>query len=137
MISSYRNKFQRRGALSALLVITLLSTTAFGWQGTLSEAERKATDRVKLESIREITTRLPSIGSSNRLGHSRKLPQTLTTTELVPRRMVQLNAWSALGQSIPNSGRHLQKLPQRLALKWRQIRCRKRTRLSVQIITRL
>jgi hypothetical protein len=70
MNSLYRNHFQSRGALSALLVVTLLSSTAFAWQGgaatankpstTLSEAERKATARVKLESIREITTKLSS-----------------------------------------------------------------------------
>jgi Zn-dependent M28 family amino/carboxypeptidase len=62
MNSSYRNIFQSRGVLSALLVVTLLSSTAFGWQvsTTLSDAEKKATARIKLESIREITTKLSS-----------------------------------------------------------------------------
>ena len=56
--------------LSALLIAILLSSTAFAWQGgaatgskrtnTLTEAERKATGRIKLESIREITTKLSS-----------------------------------------------------------------------------
>ena len=63
--------------LSALLIASLLSSTAFAWQGgaatatkqtataskpanTLTEAERKATGRIKLESIREITTKLSS-----------------------------------------------------------------------------
>jgi hypothetical protein len=90
MNSFFRNNLQSRGvkptplvfgrgALAALLAITLLSSTAFVWQGsvasakqqtgaatatkpatTLSEAEKKATARVKLESIREITTKLAS-----------------------------------------------------------------------------
>jgi len=62
--------------LSALLIAILLSSTAFAWQGgaatatkppntttpasTLTEAERKATGRIKLETIREITTKLSS-----------------------------------------------------------------------------
>ena len=68
MNSLYRNHFQSRGILSVIMAVTLLSSTAFAWQGgaatatkpstTLSEAERKATARVKLESIREITTKL-------------------------------------------------------------------------------
>ncbi len=69
--------------LSTVLVATLLSSTAFAWQSgaatatkpantaskpantttpanALTEAERKATGRIKLESIREITTKLSS-----------------------------------------------------------------------------
>jgi hypothetical protein len=60
--------------LSALLAIALFSTSvvpAFGWQqgataaatkgnATLTAAEKKAAAKVKLETIREITTRLSS-----------------------------------------------------------------------------
>lgn len=73
MHSLYRRRLQVRRAsfdvLSLLLIITLLSSTAFAWQGaatatkpasTLTDAERKATSRIKLESIREITTKLSS-----------------------------------------------------------------------------
>ncbi len=73
MHSLYRRSLQFRGAsaalLSLLIIVTLLSSSAFAWQGaatatkpasTLTEAERKATGQVKLESIREITTKLSS-----------------------------------------------------------------------------
>ena len=69
--------------LSTVLFATLLSSTAFAWQSgaatatkqaataskpantaspasTLTDAERKATGRIKLETIREITTKLSS-----------------------------------------------------------------------------
>jgi len=68
--------------LPTVLFATLISSTAFAWQGaataakqaataskpaspttpasTLSEAERRATGLIKLESIREITTKLSS-----------------------------------------------------------------------------
>ena len=73
MHSLYRRSLQFRGAsfdcLSLLLMVALLSSTAFAWQGaatatkpanTLTEAERKATGRIKLDTIREITTKLSS-----------------------------------------------------------------------------
>ena len=88
MKSIGRRKLHSRGLLSArlstllsallptVLFATLLSSTAFAWQGgaatatkppntitpasTLTEAERKATGRIKLETIREITTKLSS-----------------------------------------------------------------------------
>jgi Zn-dependent M28 family amino/carboxypeptidase len=89
MKSIGRRTLHRRGLLSArlstllaailptVLFATLLSSAAFAWQGaaatatkqaataskpasTLTEAERKATGRIKLESIREITTKLSS-----------------------------------------------------------------------------
>lgn len=78
MNSTSRRTLHSRGLLPALLstllailpIVTLLSATAFAWQGgvatatkpanTLTEAERKATGRIKLESIREITTKLSS-----------------------------------------------------------------------------
>jgi hypothetical protein len=72
-----RNYFHRRGFLSALLAITLFSSSALSWQqriaaaqGTavptktaaaiLTAAERKAASRVKLETIRDVTTTLSS-----------------------------------------------------------------------------
>ena len=73
-----RNDFRSRGLLSAFvslaLAITLLSSAAFGWQqpagsataaakkpvATLTAAEKKAAGRVKLETIREITSTLSS-----------------------------------------------------------------------------
>jgi hypothetical protein len=73
-----RNDFWNRGLLSALLsislTITLFSSSAFAWQqsagatavaakkptATLTATERKAASRVKLETIREITTTLSS-----------------------------------------------------------------------------
>lgn len=79
-----RSYFRRRGFLSAFvstsLAITLLSSSAFAWQqtatsgvgtgaavaptrktaATLSATERKAAARVKLETIREVTTKLSS-----------------------------------------------------------------------------
>ncbi|HEV7746532.1 MAG TPA: M28 family peptidase [Pyrinomonadaceae bacterium] len=72
-----RNDFRQRGFLSALLslalVFALLSPTAFGWQSaglaavatqkaasSLTAAERKAAARVKLETIREVTSTLSS-----------------------------------------------------------------------------
>ncbi len=71
----YRNVIQSRGLasmLAAFLVVTSLSSSALGWQGasaasaapartaaaTLTTAERKAAARVKLETIRNVTTRL-------------------------------------------------------------------------------
>ena len=74
-----RSNFRRPGFLSVVISLSLavLSTSAFAWQGTttqvatgtaaaparkaattLSSAERKATARVKLETIRDVTTRL-------------------------------------------------------------------------------
>jgi hypothetical protein len=72
MQSISRMDFLRRGFLSALLAITLLSPTALVWaQGaaatavatskaaaTLTAAEQKAAGRIKLETIREVTTAL-------------------------------------------------------------------------------
>lgn len=64
--------YLHRGLMSAVLAITLLSSSALAWhQGTaavaarksaatLSTAERKAAARVKLETIREVTTALSS-----------------------------------------------------------------------------
>src|SRR5882672_6947213 len=80
MNSLSRSYFQRRGFLSALLsvslAVTLLSPAAFAWQqsattgaavapssratATLTATERKAAARVKLETIREVTTTLSS-----------------------------------------------------------------------------
>jgi hypothetical protein len=84
MNSLSRTYFRRRGFLSALfstsLAITLLSSSAFAWQqgtgsavgtasavaparkaaATLTANERKAAARVKLETIREVTTTLSS-----------------------------------------------------------------------------
>jgi hypothetical protein len=63
----------RRGLLSALLVVTLLSSSVLAWpQGaaapavtrravaTLTTVERKTAERIKLETIRSITTTLSS-----------------------------------------------------------------------------
>ncbi|MGH9933351.1 MAG: hypothetical protein ACREA9_29555, partial [Pyrinomonadaceae bacterium] len=73
-----RNDFRQREFLSAVLsislAITLLSPAAFAWQqgagaaavatkapaATLTETERKAAARVKLETIREVTSTLSS-----------------------------------------------------------------------------
>lgn len=74
-----RNDFRRRGFLSLLsfaLAVALLSSSSFAWQQpaisgtavaptrrattTLSAPERKASARVKLETIREVTTKLSS-----------------------------------------------------------------------------
>lgn len=71
-----RNDFRQRGffsgILSLALMFALLSPTAFGWQGagsaavatkapaTLTPVERKAAARVKLETIRDITSTLSS-----------------------------------------------------------------------------
>ena len=66
-----RNNVQSRGFLTAVLIVALLASSAPAWQTgatapaikaapTLSAAERKAADRVKLETIREITTTLSS-----------------------------------------------------------------------------
>jgi peptidase M28-like protein len=71
MHSLSRNKVQSRGFLSAVLVVVLLSSSALAWQSsatatatkaapTLTTAERKAADRVKLETIRDVTTTLSS-----------------------------------------------------------------------------
>jgi hypothetical protein len=71
-----RNDFQRRGflhgVLSISLAITLLSSSAFAWQhagsaavairsaATLTTLEKKAAARIKLETIREVTSTLSS-----------------------------------------------------------------------------
>jgi peptidase M28-like protein len=80
MKSLSSNNYFRRQLVSALLVIALLSTSALAWQqvatstqttgaaaaatskaaSTLTAAERKAAARVKLETIREVTTTLSS-----------------------------------------------------------------------------
>ncbi|MFN2510899.1 MAG: M28 family peptidase [Pyrinomonadaceae bacterium] len=73
MHSLSRNNVQSRGFLFAVLVVALLSSSALAWQSnatatapatkaaaTLTAAERKAADRVKLETIRDVTTTLSS-----------------------------------------------------------------------------
>ena len=74
MLSLSRKTFQSRGFLSALLASVMLFSAvapALGWQqgataparqsaATLTSGEKKAADRVKLETIRELTTRLAS-----------------------------------------------------------------------------
>lgn len=74
MNSFSRNNLQHRGFLSALLATVLLSSSAFAWQqrtaatvaptkkpaATLTTTEKKAAGRVKLETIREVTTALSS-----------------------------------------------------------------------------
>ena len=73
MLSLSRKTFQRRGFLSAFLASVMLFSAvapALAQQGataaarqsaaTLSSAEKKAADQVKLHTIREITTRLAS-----------------------------------------------------------------------------
>ena len=71
MHSLSRNNVQSRGFLFAVLVVALLSSSALAWQSaatatatkaaaTLTSAERKAADRVKLETIRDVTTTLSS-----------------------------------------------------------------------------
>ena len=70
---SFRTKFQRRGFLSALLAIALLSSSTAGFvlaqngtstvstaAATLTSSEKKASSKVKLETIREVTTSLSS-----------------------------------------------------------------------------
>lgn len=68
----FANHYFRRALLSALLTATLLSSSAFAWQGssapavarkataTLTATEQKAADRIKLETIRDLTTKLSS-----------------------------------------------------------------------------
>ncbi len=70
-LSSGKYRFTRI-LLSTFVAIALLSPSALAWQGasapataktaasTLTSAERKAADRVKLETIRELTTTLSS-----------------------------------------------------------------------------
>src|SRR6185503_12362753 len=80
MKSLSSNNYLRRQLLAALLAIALLSTSALAWQqvatstqttgataaatskaaATLTATERKVADRVKLETIREVTTTLSS-----------------------------------------------------------------------------
>ena len=72
MKSGFYTQARWRRALSAALLTTALltSTTAFGWQGaaapapkpasTLTAAERETGERVKVETIREVTTTLAS-----------------------------------------------------------------------------
>ncbi len=71
MHSLSRNNIQTRGFLTAVLLVALLSSSALAWQtgapatairatATLTSAERKAADRVKLDTIRDVTTTLSS-----------------------------------------------------------------------------
>jgi hypothetical protein len=68
MHSLSRNNLRRNVFLSALLAISVLSSSTPAWQNgaakkeapTLTPAERKATTRVKLETIRDVTTALSS-----------------------------------------------------------------------------
>ncbi|HWN10776.1 MAG TPA: M28 family peptidase [Pyrinomonadaceae bacterium] len=74
MLSLSRRTFQGRGFLPALLASVMLFSAVApvrGWQqaatatakqstATLTSAEKKAADRVKLETIRELTTKLAS-----------------------------------------------------------------------------
>lgn len=76
MHSFFRIKFRNRGFASALLGIMLVSSSALAWQNgavaataaapaakasaPLTAAERSAVERVKLETIREVTTTLSS-----------------------------------------------------------------------------
>jgi hypothetical protein len=70
MHSLSRNNLRRYVFLSALLTISILSSSTAAWQNgavtarkaatTLTPAERKATARVKLETIKEVTTALSS-----------------------------------------------------------------------------
>lgn len=70
MHSFSRNNLRRSVFLSALLAISILSSSTAAWQNgattakravsALTPAERKATGRVKLETIKEITTALSS-----------------------------------------------------------------------------
>lgn len=71
-MQSLSRRFYQRGFVSALLAVTLLSSSALAWQSgtpasatrtaaaTLTAAEQKAAARVKLETIREVTTALSS-----------------------------------------------------------------------------
>ncbi len=72
MYSVSRMKFRSRGFLIALLALTLLAPSALAWQqrsattavttkaAALTVVERKAADRVKLATIRDLTTKLSS-----------------------------------------------------------------------------
>ncbi|CAN5546436.1 M20/M25/M40 family metallo-hydrolase [soil metagenome] len=71
MHSLSRNNVQSRGFLCAVLVTALLSSPALAWQSgatatapkaatILTAAERKAAGRVKLETVRDVTTVLSS-----------------------------------------------------------------------------
>lgn len=68
MHSFSRNNLRRNVFLPALLIISICSSSTPAWQNgtakkaapTLTPAERKATARVKLETIRDITTALSS-----------------------------------------------------------------------------
>ena len=70
MHSLSRNNLRRHVFLSALLAISIFSSSTPAWQNgaatakkaapALTPAERKATARVKLETIREVTTKLSS-----------------------------------------------------------------------------
>ena len=68
-MQSFSRRFYQRSLRSALLAVTLLSSSALAWQtaatatkaaATLTAAERKAAARIKLETIREVTTALSS-----------------------------------------------------------------------------
>lgn len=68
MHSLSRNSLRRNVFLPALLAVSILSSSTSAWQNgaakkaapTLTPTERKATARVKLETIRDITTALSS-----------------------------------------------------------------------------
>lgn len=66
MYPLYRNSFRSSGFVSSVLVLIALSVSVLGWQNgvatrdALSAAEQKAVTKVKVETIREITTALSS-----------------------------------------------------------------------------
>jgi hypothetical protein len=71
MHSLSRINFHRRGFLAAVLLVSLLSSPAFAWQAgasapavkataTLTQPELKTASRLKLETIRDVTTILSS-----------------------------------------------------------------------------
>ena len=83
-----RNELRQRGFLSAFLsislTVTLLSAAAFAWQqgasstavatkkaaATLTATELKAAARIKLETIREVTTALSSPAFEGQIGRA-------------------------------------------------------------------
>lgn len=66
MYPLYRSSFRSSGFVSSVLVLIALSVSVLGWQNgvatrdALSAAEQKAVTKVKVETIREITTALSS-----------------------------------------------------------------------------
>ena len=71
MHSLSRINFHRRGFLAAVLLVSLLSSPAFAWQAgasapavkataTLTQPELKTASRLKLETVRDVTTILSS-----------------------------------------------------------------------------